>query len=97
MINVQKHLGLLGLKVQDKVTGAKGVVASISFDLYGCIQAIVNPGLDKDGKPQDSSWYDVNRLTVTDSEPVMQRPNFDAGLIAEGVKGPAEKPRFNKA
>jgi len=50
MTNVKKHLSLLGLKVKDKVTGYTGVVASIGFDLYGCVQAIVNPGMDKDGK-----------------------------------------------
>lgn len=91
-MNIQKHLNLLGLKVRDRVTGAKGVVASISFDLYGCIQAVVNPGLDKDGKQLDQNWYDVSRLEVTDSEPVMPRPDFVSGPVAEGRKGPAEKP-----
>jgi len=48
--NVQDHLSLLGKEVEDVVTGMSGIVASVSFDLYGCIQAIINPGLDKDGK-----------------------------------------------
>ena len=91
-MNTQKHLNLLGLKVRDRVTGAKGVVASISFDLYGCIQAVVNPGLDKDGKQMDSSWYDVSRLEVTDPTPVMPRPDFVSGPVAEGRQGAAEKP-----
>lgn len=80
------------MKVEDRVTGFKGVVASVSFDLYGCVQAIVNPGTDKDGKPKDSHWFDVNRLRVTSKSPVMERPNFDFGAVAEGWKGPAEKP-----
>ena len=92
MINIKKHIALLGLKVEDKVTGMKGIVASISFDLYGCVQAIVNPGLDKEGKPRDSLWFDVARLTVLDTKPVMQTPDFEYGPQAEGKQGAAERP-----
>ena len=91
-MNIKKHMNLLGLKVQDKITGFKGVVSSISFDLYGCVQAIVNPGMDENGKLSDSHYFDVNRLKVISKKPVMGRPDFDYGAIAEGKKGPAEKP-----
>jgi len=94
--NVKKHLDLLGCKVKDRVTGMKGVVSSISFDLYGCIQAIVNPGINKEGLPQECHWFDVSRLSVTSSTPVMKVPDFDFGTVAEGNKGPAEKPMFTK-
>lgn len=97
MINIKKHISLLGLKVEDKVTGFKGVVASISFDLYGCVQAVVNPGLGKDGKPMDSLWFDVARLKVLDKKPVMQTPDFEYGPQAEGRQGAAEKPVTYKA
>lgn len=97
MVNVKKHLSLLGLKVEDKVTGFKGVVATISFDLYGCVQAIVNPGADKDGKLMDQCWFDVSRLSVLDDIPVMDLPNYEFGTQAEGKQGAAEKPRFGKA
>lgn len=92
MINIKKHMELLGLRVQDRVTGYKGVVASIGFDLYGCVQAIVNPGADKTGKLQDSQWFDVSRLKVLSKTPVMELPNFDFGPQAEGKQGPAERP-----
>jgi hypothetical protein len=97
MIEIKKHLVLLGLRVEDKVTGMRGVVASISFDLYGCVQAVLNPGLDKDGKPRDQQWYDVNRLKVLSRKPVMELPNFDYGPQAEGRQGAAEKPTACKA
>lgn len=97
MMNVKNHLNMLGLQVRDRVTGFKGVVASVGFDLYGCVQCVVNPGIDKDGRPMDSVWFDIARLEVTNPEPVMERPNFDFGPVAEGKKGPAEKPYFNKA
>ena len=70
------ELSLLGYKVKDRVTGMVGVVTCISFDLYGCIQALVHPGLDKDKKLQDLSWFDLSRLDVQSSAPVMRQPDF---------------------
>lgn len=97
MTNINKHLALLGKPVEDRVTKFKGIVTSVSFDLYGCIQAVVNPGLDADGKPKELNWYDVSRLVVT-GEPVMDAPNYawTPGAIAAGDKGPSEKPALNK-
>ncbi len=92
---MKKHIALFGLPVKDLVTGMEGVVTSISFDLYGCVQLLVTPGLDNDGKQQDSHWFDVARMEVLDDTPVMPVPDFDAPVaaaVAEGLKGPAEKP-----
>lgn len=94
--NVQKHLSLLGHQVQDAVTKTKGVVTTISFDLYGCIQAVVHPGLDKDNKQMESHWFDVNRLKILSKKTVMQPPNFEFGVQAEGWQGAAEKPKNNR-
>jgi hypothetical protein len=78
---------LLGHKVVDKVTGMKGVVTSISFDLYGCIQAVITPAIDeKELKPREGHWYDVQRLKVTSREPVMAVPTFSV------ESGPERKP-----
>lgn len=87
-----KHMNLLGLTARDKVTGFEGVVSTVSFDLYGCIQAVLVPPLDKEGKKQDGCWFDVSRLTVVNDTPVMEVPDFTEGPVAEGRKGPAEKP-----
>ena len=92
MVAVKKHLDLLGLMVKDEVTGFTGVVTSISFDLYGCIQAIITPKVAKDGKKGDSHWHDVSRLTIKGKKPVIKLPDFDLGYIAEGKKGAAPKP-----
>jgi hypothetical protein len=96
MTNVKQHLDMLGLRVRDKVTGFSGVVASVCFDLYGCIQAGVNPGMAPDGKLMDAMWFDIARLSVIDARPVMDTPNFEFGAQAEGRQGPAEKPQFMK-
>jgi hypothetical protein len=49
---LDKHLDILGYEVTDRVTGFKGVVTSISFDLYGCVQALVTPQLNDKGQMQ---------------------------------------------
>lgn len=91
------HLDLLGKTARDRVTGFSGVVASISFDLYGCVQAVLTPPIDKDGKPVQGCWFDVNRLDVTKHERVMPVPDFtmkvEFGATPQEHKhGPAEKP-----
>lgn len=93
-MSITHHLDFLGKKIRDKVSGVEGVVTSVSFDLYGCIQAVINRGVDKDGKQIESIWLDVGRLNVTDDTPVMPRPHFEwtPQAIAEGEKGPSEKP-----
>ncbi|MNG26724.1 hypothetical protein D3C84_1117490 [compost metagenome] len=96
-MNVQKHLSLLGLRATDRVSGFSGVVTSIGFDLYGCIQAVLHPGANSDGKMGESLWFDVNRLEIVDQAPVMETPNFEFGPVAEGRHGPADKPAMGKA
>ena len=86
MSEVHKHLDLLGMTVKDKVTQIRGVVTSVSFDLYGSIQAAVTMN------DSVSYWYDITRLDITMGERVMPVPNFSQGYIAKGLKGPADKP-----
>lgn len=89
---IKKHLSLLGFPVRDRVTGFSGVVASVTFDLYGCIQGIVNPGLGADGKLGEQCWFDISRLEIT-GERVMDPPNYEYDSTqAQGKQGAAEKP-----
>lgn len=91
-MHIHKHLQLLGIPVQDKVTNVKGVVTSICFDLYGCVQALVNPGQKADGTLAEQLWLDVGRLQRLSNRPVMQQPDYIAGRQAEGKQGAADKP-----
>lgn len=75
-MNMQEHLKLLGYRVRSRVVGFEGVVTSISFDVNGCIQAAVNPGVDKDGKWRDSVWCDTKNLLVLSDAPVCNQPDF---------------------
>lgn len=81
---------MLGNSVRDKVTNFEGIVTSISFDLYGCIQALVNPGMDNDGKLQEQCWLDIGRLEVVLKEPVMNNPFTEETISID--KGPENKP-----
>lgn len=93
MTNIEKQIAKLGRAGTDKVTRFNGVVTSVSFDLYGCIQLLLNPGLDKDGKLQEQQWFDSNRIALDpEGTPYMPPPNFVDGREADGDKGPAEKP-----
>jgi hypothetical protein len=92
-------LQLLGLKVKDKVTGCVGIVESISYDLYGCVQAVVKPPVDEKGAIVDGRWFDVSRLEVLDLTPVMAIPGnrFSVERRADptpsrSFSGPCEKP-----
>ena len=93
---IKEHLNLLGLKVKDCVTNFTGVVSTISFDLYGCVQAIVTPQVGKDGIKKDAHWFDVNRLKVLSKDSVMDVPNFDTGPYSEALTGPNEKPHNDR-
>lgn len=97
--NVQKYFDMLGLKARDRVTGFEGTITSVCFDLYGCIQCVVSPPVNKDGKIEEGRWFDSNRLKTVDATPVMNRPDFSftKEAIAKGEKGPAEKPAWSKA
>ena len=88
---MKQYLDIMGYEVKDKVTGFEGVVTSVSFDLYGCIQCVVTPKLNKDGKKEDSHWFDYHRLEVTGAERVMPMPAFAVKVI-EHAKGPEAKP-----
>ena len=90
---IKKHLDLLGHKVKDKVSDYTGVVISISFDLYGCIQADVRPiTLNKEGSIVQGIWLDVSRLKVLTKKPLMDVPDFEWGDVAKGKKGHANLP-----
>lgn len=78
----------LGMTVTDKVTGFSGVVTSVAFDLFGCVQADVRPaGTSKDGELRGGYWFDVTRLSVSRKARAMDLPDFGDGYVAEGKKG----------
>ena len=85
---MKEHFKLLGFKVVDKVIGFKGVVTSISFDLSGCIQALVCPEVNASGVPGDSRWFDTKRLKIISKIPIISPPSYDV------VPGGQEYPKY---
>ena len=69
---MNEYLNLLGFKATDKVSKLQGVITSLSFDLYGCVQAVLSPQVNSDGQKVSGQWFDVNRLDVS-KERVMER------------------------
>ena len=93
MKTIKKHIDLLGYKAIDKVTGFSGVITSVCFDLYGCIQACITPKAgSENGEYKYGNWFDVTRLEIDLTKRVMEVPEFSNGYIAEGKKGAADKP-----
>lgn len=92
-MKIKKHMKLLGLKVKDRVTGFSGIVTTVSFDLYGCIQVAVTPAAfgESKGELKTGMWFDVTRLIILDENPVMELPDFKKGYVGTGKKGCADK------
>lgn len=91
---IEQCVAFLGKKVEDKISKRKGIVTSVCFDLYGCIQVVVDEQkLDKEGKAMTFGWVDINRLNILKSKEIMPHPDFDnkyKSIIK--VNGPADKP-----
>lgn len=86
------HIDKLGHTATDAVTGFTGVITSVSFDLYGCVQAVVTPKVDEKGETPQGKWFDIVRLKLKAKKKVLPTPDFAKGYIAEGKKGCADKP-----
>lgn len=69
---------MLGLKARDIVTGFEGVIVGRTEWMTGCATVGLAPGLDKDGKVPDATWFDETRVellaTVSAFEPLPPLP-----------------------
>jgi len=92
MNTYERHIELLGYQAEDRVTGFKGTIDSVTFDLYGCIQVSLKPKIDKEGKIPDGFWFDVTRLKINTKKRIVDMPDFHEGYVADGKKGAADKP-----
>lgn len=85
------HLEKLGFEAEDKITGFKGVVDSVSFDLYGCIQYALRPPMDKEGKLPNGAWFDSNRIKIKGKKRIIEP------LLIEALDETPSKPAKKKA
>ncbi|UOY07749.1 hypothetical protein L0P88_04160 [Muricauda sp. SCSIO 64092] len=56
----------LGVRAKDKITGFTGIVISKSQWLTGCDRVALKPPVDKDGKEQEASWFDIGAVEYLD-------------------------------
>jgi hypothetical protein len=84
-------LDKLGHRARDLVTGREGVITSVCFDLYGCVQILLHPGLNDKGESREQQWYDEKRMELLSEKRVLEPPAY-AQMLAAAVIGAAEKP-----
>lgn len=92
---VTDYLDLLGKTGEDKVTGASGVIESVGFDLYGCVQVVLRGKANEQNKVEPGLWMDVSRITITSHKRVMALPEWHPAQPEpkpKSVHGPAQKP-----
>ena len=90
---IEQHLKLLGAQMKDKVTGIEGMVDSVSFDAYGCVQATLRAKANDKGEIPQSHWFDVKRLEESGDRIMEAPPHFTTPPGMEN--GPADKPAFS--
>ena len=90
-MKIESVVDILGFEARDIITGASGVITSVCFDLYGCIQVVLTPSNKKSGENYNT-WFDINRIVVSKKR-IMDPVNFENkyNTFSE-VQGPAEKP-----
>lgn len=87
-------IDMLGREGKDKITGVKGIISSISFDLYGCIQVVLTPSKVKENSEiVFAGWFDINRIELTKKKRTMVPPSYETKYSSsKDVHGPAAKP-----
>lgn len=79
-----------GDEVIDKLSGYKGTVTGITKYLNGCIRAIVQPRVDKDGKMPEAEYIDSEQVEVTKSKEFIE----DSSKL-RSVGGPTKSPKVS--
>lgn len=86
---MEKHLELLGWLVKDRVTEIHGVVTHVGLDLFGCVQALVQPrAIIENGRVrsiEETRWYDTARLVRVGRKPVMTPIPMKGDLVVAGA------------
>lgn len=75
----------LGARVQDRMTGAVGIVIGVTDWLYGCRRLVLQPVDPKDGRPAETFSIDEPQAIEVDG------PDFKAAAAPAASKhGPRE-------
>ena len=84
---LNEYIDNLGKEAKDKVTGYRGILTSISFDLFGCVQYSITPFADeKDKEIKFGHWFDISRVHIFKKKKVMETPNYFKGYVEKDSK-----------
>lgn len=64
--HIEQERIMLGLTVEDRISGFRGVVTGYVEYLTGCNQALVQQRA-RDGEYKEPLWFDVQRLVVDET------------------------------
>ena len=57
----------LGDRVECKITGFTGIVATHAKHVAGCDRLWVEPSVDKDGKHVEGRWFDIDMVDIVEA------------------------------
>ena len=65
----------LGMTGTDLITGFKGTIVAFTYYITGCNQVCLTPKMGKDGKVEDSRWFDEQRVIIDHKAKIVQLDN----------------------
>lgn len=77
----------LGVRLRCNITGFEGLATGRMQYINGCVQYLVKPPVDKDGKMREGEWIDEAQLTKVD-EGIRTPPVAAAASATKGPGGP---------
>jgi hypothetical protein len=69
----------MGVRVKCRVTGLVGIITGKTEYINGCIQWLVSPPVDKEGKVVDGRWIDTIQLEIVDAGISVVEPEIRPG------------------
>ena len=65
---MKQHFGKIG---RDAITGFTGRITGRTEYISGCVQILLSPPADKDGKLVDANWFDEQRIEVQEGSQIV--------------------------
>lgn len=90
---LRSHLQVLGKRTLDRISGVECVIDGVYVTVSPRILYGANYGTNDKGESLGSFWLEVCNAIVSD-EVVMDCPNYEFGVTAEGKQGSAERPAY---
>ena len=80
----------LGDRVEDVITGLRGIVVGVTDWLYGCRRLVIQPQQFKDGKPAETLGVDIGQVELITKAACVAAP--EPPVTKAPIGGPREVP-----